>query len=87
MEFVNLVVSTFRNRFILKIIFLNKMGVCMIRFRVETLNKSVYFNEEEKDLANKYFDHRVNLRIPCSFWVVHSSLYGDVQLCLRKFEV
>lgn len=56
----------------------------MIKFRVEVNNGSKYFAEDEKDKADQYFSTRVRLGLPCSYWVVQSSLYGDVQTCIRK---
>ena len=56
----------------------------MTKFRVEVANGSKYFKEDEGDKAVRYFNSRVMLGLSCSLWVVHYSLYGDTQICLRK---
>lgn len=56
----------------------------MTKFRVEVANGSKYFKEDEEDKAVRYFNSRAILGLPCSLWVVHCSLYGDFQTCLRK---
>lgn len=56
----------------------------MTKFRVEVANGSKYFKEDEEDKAVRYFNSRAMLGLPCSLWVVHYTLYGDYQTCLRK---
>ncbi len=56
----------------------------MTKFRVEVANGSKYFNEDEEDKAKAYFNSRAVVGLPCSLWVVHYSLFGDIQTCLRK---
>lgn len=54
------------------------------KFRVEVSNDSKYFKDDEESEAIKYFNSRAMLGLPCSLWVVHYTLYGDYQTCLRK---
>lgn len=56
----------------------------MIKFLVKNNYGSKYFSEDEKDKADQYFSTRARLGLPCSYWIVQSSLYGDVQTCISK---
>lgn len=58
----------------------------MIKFRIECRNGSKYFSEDEKAAADKYFQTRVVLGLPCEFWVMNISLFATTQVLLKKFN-
>ena len=56
----------------------------MIKYRVECCNGSKYFNENEKDKADKYFKTRLVLGLPAEMWCMQISAFAQTQVLLQK---
>ena len=58
----------------------------MKKYRVECLNGSKYFNEDEKMKADIYFNNRVQLGIPAQFWEMNITALKSTQVLIKYFE-
>ena len=56
----------------------------MVKFRIECKNGSKYFNENEKEKADRYFQSRVILQLPAEYWVMNISAFATTQTLLKK---